>query len=84
MRDLGLPFRRAHHITGAAVKRAEQLGVGLADMPLEELQAIEGGITNGVYDVLTPEASAASRLSYGGTAPDNVRAQVRRWKERIG
>ena len=84
VRDLGLPFRRAHHITGAAVKRAEQLGVGLADMPLEELQAIEGGITNGVYDVLTPEASAASRLSYGGTAPDNVRAQVRRWKERIG
>ena len=84
VRDLGLPFRRAHHITGAAVKRAEQLSVGLADMPLEELQAIEGGITNGVYDVLTPEASAASRLSYGGTAPDNVRAQVRRWKERIG
>ena len=84
VRDLGLPFRRAHHITGAAVKRAEQLSVGLADMPLEELQAIEGGITNGVYDVLTPEASAASRLSYGGTAPDNVRVQVRRWKERIG
>ncbi|RAK58117.1 argininosuccinate lyase [Phenylobacterium deserti] len=81
VRELGLPFRDAHHVTGAAVKRAEQLGCELPDLPLSELQALDGRITQGIYDVLTPAASAASRKSYGGTAPDQVRAQVRRWKE---
>jgi argininosuccinate lyase len=78
---LGLPFRQAHHVTGAAVKRAEALGVDLAGLPLAELQALEPGIDESVYKVLTPEASAASRTSYGGTAPQQVRAQVARWKE---
>jgi argininosuccinate lyase len=81
VRELGLPFRQAHHLTGAAVKRAEQLGCDLPGLPLSELQALEPGITQGVYDVLTPEASVASRKSYGGTAPDQVRAQIERWKE---
>ena len=84
VRELGLPFRRAHHVTGAAVKRAEALGVGLADLPLDELTALEPGVHAGVYEVLTPQASAASRTSYGGTAPDQVRAQIARWKERLG
>jgi len=84
VRELGLPFRSAHHITGAAVKRAEELGVDLPDLPLAELQSIEGGITADVYDVLTPAASAASRKAWGGTSPDGVRAQIRRWKEHIG
>ena len=84
VRELGLPFRKAHHVTGAAVKRAEALGVGLADLPLEELTALEPGVHAGVYEVLTPQASAASRTSYGGTAPDQVRAQIARWKERLG
>jgi argininosuccinate lyase len=81
VRTLDLPFRQAHHVTGAAVKRAEALGVGLDGLPLAELQALDPRITDGVYAVLSPAASAASRTSYGGTAPDQVRAQVARWKE---
>ena len=81
VRELGLPFRDAHHITGAAVKRAEQLGCDLPGLPLNELQALDPRITAGVYQVLTPEASVASRKSYGGTAPDQVRAQIARWKD---
>jgi argininosuccinate lyase len=81
VRNLGLPFRDAHHVTGAAVKRAEQLGCDLPGLPLAELQALEPRITDGVYDVLSPAASVASRMSYGGTAPDQVRAQIQRWKE---
>ena len=84
VRELDLPFRQAHHVTGAAVKRAEDLGVDLPDLPLKDLQSIEGGITQAVYDVLTPAASVASRKAWGGTSPDGVREQVRRWKERIG
>ena len=83
VRELGLPFRDAHHITGAAVKRAETLGCDLPGLPLAELQALEPRITAGVYEVLTPAASVASRKSYGGTAPDNVRAQVERWTEQL-
>jgi argininosuccinate lyase len=81
VRELGLPFRDAHHITGAAVKRAETLGCDLSSLPLAELTALDPAITQGVYEVLTPAASVASRTSYGGTAPDQVRAQIKRWKE---
>ena len=81
VRTLGLPFREAHHLTGAAVKRAEALGCDLAQLPLEELKALDARITDDVYGVLTPAASAASRTSYGGTAPDQVRAQAARWQE---
>jgi argininosuccinate lyase len=81
VRELGLPFRDAHHITGAAVKRAETLGCDLPSLPLAELTALDPAITKGVYEVLTPAASVASRTSYGGTAPDQVRAQIKRWKE---
>ena len=81
VRELGLPFRDAHHITGAAVKRAEELSCDLSGLPLWELQRLEPKITEGVFKVLTPEASVASRKSYGGTSPDQVRAQIKRWKE---
>ncbi|KQS57645.1 argininosuccinate lyase [Brevundimonas sp. Leaf363] len=83
VRELGLPFRRAHHVTGAAVKRAETLGVGLAQLPLADLQALEPGVTDGVYKVLSPEASCASRQSFGGTAPEQVRARVAEWRLRL-
>ena len=83
VRELGMPFREAHHITGAAVKRAEALGLELAALPLSELQALEPRIEAGVYEVLSADASARSRRSYGGTAPEQVRAQVARWKERL-
>jgi argininosuccinate lyase len=83
VRELDLPFRDAHHVTGAAVKRAEALGVDLSTLPLPELQALEPRITPGVYEVLTPEASVRSRRSYGGTAPEQVRVQIARWKDRL-
>ncbi len=84
VRTLDLPFRQAHHVTGAVVKRAESLGLDLSDMTLGELKAIEPRINDDVYQVLSPEASVASRVSYGGTAPEQVRLQVQRWKERLG
>jgi argininosuccinate lyase len=83
VRELGMPFRDAHHITGSAVKRCEQLGCDLPALPLTELQTLDPRITEGVYQVLTPAASAASRTSYGGTAPAQVRAQIARWKETL-
>jgi argininosuccinate lyase len=79
-----MPFRDAHHITGAAVKRAEALGCDLSGLPLAELQTLDPRITADVFDVLTPQASAASRRSYGGTSPEQVRTQVARWKEMLG
>ena len=84
VRTLDMPFRDAHHVTGAAVKRAETLGCDLSGLPLADLQALEPRITAGIYDVLTPQASAASRRSYGGTSPDQVRVQIARWKEKLG
>jgi argininosuccinate lyase len=80
VREAGIPFREAHHITGAAVKLAEQRGGALADVPLEDLQAIDPRIDARVYDVLTIDASVASRTSHGGTAPVRVREQVARWE----
>jgi argininosuccinate lyase len=79
-----MPFRDAHHVTGSAVKAAETRGVDLAELALADLQAIEPRITSDIYTVLTPAASAASRTSYGGTAPAQVRAQIARWKELLG
>ncbi|HWK46173.1 MAG TPA: argininosuccinate lyase [Stellaceae bacterium] len=76
VRELGLPFRQAHHVTGALVKRAEQLGCGLADLPLAEMQAVEPGITDDVAKVLTVDRSVESRTSYGGTAPLRVREAI--------
>jgi argininosuccinate lyase len=76
VREAGMPFRQAHHATGAAVKRAEALGLSLAELPLAEFQAIAPAITQAVYDVLDVDRSVASRSSYGGTAPDRVRAAI--------
>ncbi|WP_183944599.1 argininosuccinate lyase [Sphingomonas sp. BK580] len=76
VREADVPFREAHHITGRAVARAEALGCTLDRVPLAELQAIDARITAAVYDVLSVDASVASRRSFGGTAPDNVRAAI--------
>jgi len=83
VRVAGVPFREAHHITGRAVKAAEEGGCDLADLPLEALQGIDARIDRRVYDVLSVEASVASRTSYGGTAPERVREQVARWQDRL-
>jgi argininosuccinate lyase len=76
VREAGLPFRQAHQATGRIVGRADALGCTLAELPLSELQAIESAITAGVYDVLDVDRSVASRTSFGGTAPECVRAAV--------
>ncbi len=76
MREGGIPFREAHHITGSAVKRAEQLGVALDALPIAELQAIDARIDERVYGVLSVDASVASRTSFGGTAPARVRGAI--------
>jgi argininosuccinate lyase len=76
VREAGVPFREAHHITGRTVKLAEKSGVQLAELPLEELREIDQRIDARVYEVLSVDASVASRTSYGGTAPANVLAQV--------
>ena len=83
VRELNIPFREAHHITGAAVKAAEQGGLSLPELPLATLQALEPRITDTVFAVLTVEASIASRQSYGGTAPARVREQIAAWKEKL-
>eukprot|EP00919_Chromeraceae_sp_WS-2016_P075495 GHVR01178585.1.p1 GENE.GHVR01178585.1~~GHVR01178585.1.p1 ORF type:complete len:464 (-),score=108.16 GHVR01178585.1:1322-2713(-) len=84
VRVLGLPFRDAHHITGSLVALAEQNGCDLPDLTLEQMQSAHGDITSDVFDVLGVENSVNSRMSYGGTAPAQVRAQVARWKGIIG
>ena len=76
VREGNIPFREAHHITGRAVKLAETEKVAMADLPLDALQAIDPRIDERVYNVLTVDASVASRTSHGGTAPDQVRARI--------
>lgn len=84
VRELELPFREAHHVTGALVAKAEADEKDLADLSLETMQAVHSGITDAVFDVLTVEASALSRTSYGGTSPERVAEQVEQWKKRLG
>ncbi len=76
VREAKLPFREAHHITGAVVQLAEKQGCTLSELTLEQYQSIDSRITKGVFDVLSVDASVASRSSYGGTAPEQVRAQI--------
>ena len=83
VREANVPFREAHGITGRAVKAAEQAGVGLDALSLDTLRAIDGRITAGVFDVLSVDASVASRTSFGGTAPANVRAAIQAAREEI-
>ncbi|WP_048645213.1 argininosuccinate lyase [Nitratireductor soli] len=83
VREAGLPFREAHHATGRAVALAEERKCGLEKLPLEDLQAINPSITDGVYSVLSVANSVRSRTSYGGTAPSEVRRQIRAWKKRL-
>ncbi|MCR4265515.1 argininosuccinate lyase [Nitratireductor sp. ZSWI3] len=83
VREAGLPFREAHHATGRAVALAEERKCGLEKLSLEDLQAINPAVTEGVYSVLSVANSVKSRTSYGGTAPSEVRRQIRGWKKRL-
>jgi argininosuccinate lyase len=84
VREAGVPFREAHHITGAAVKAAEDRNCGLDRLPLDALKAIDGRIDERVFGVLSVGASVGSRTSYGGTAPERVREQIAKAKVDLG
>ena len=84
VRALNLPFREAHHVTGALVALAESRGCDLPDLTLAQMQSVHAGITTAVYAVLGVENSVRSRISYGGTSPIRVAEQVARWKTSLG
>ncbi|WP_371169474.1 argininosuccinate lyase [Aliiroseovarius sp. 2305UL8-7] len=81
VRTLNMPFRDAHHVTGSLVAMAESKGCDLPDLSLADMQSVNPEITNDVFGVLGVHNSVASRTSYGGTAPSEVRKQITRWKE---
>ena len=84
VRQADIPFREAHHITGAAVKLADEKGVALDGLTIDDLKAINARIDERVFDALSVDASVAARASYGGTAPVRVRQQVAAAKQRLG
>ena len=84
VRQANIPFREAHHITGAAVKLAESRGIALDQLPLADLQAIDKRIDDRVYSALSVEASVAARASHGGTAPVEVRKRIAEARAALG
>ena len=84
VRTLNMPFREAHHVTGSLVALAEAENCDLPDLSLDQMQSVHKAITQDVFDVLGVKNSVASRTSFGGTSPANVRAQVALWKDRLG
>ena len=84
VRTLKVPFREAHHVTGRIVAAAEAAGLPLEKLPLATMQGVEPRITKAVFAVLSVERSVASRVSYGGTAPANVRREANKWLKRLG
>ena len=83
VRSLNMPFRDAHHVTGSLVALAEAEKCELQDLSLTQMHSVDPAITKEVYGVLGVENSVASRISYGGTAPAQVRAQILRWKQEL-
>jgi argininosuccinate lyase len=83
VKELNMPFRQAHHVTGTLVKIAAEKKIGLEKLSLAEMQKVEPQITQAIFDVLGVEKSVKSRQSYGGTAPQNVRTQAKRWIKQL-
>lgn len=83
VRELGLPFREAHHVTGRAVALAESKKVDLSKLTLKDMQSIHPQITEAVFGFLTVDKSVKSRQSFGGTAPQEVRRQIKYWRKRL-
>ena len=83
VRVLNMPFRDAHHVTGTLVAKADETSKMLSELSLDTMQAVEPRITKDIFSVLNVDASVASRTSYGGTAPENVRSQAQRWIDNL-
>ena len=83
VRALNMPFRDAHHVTGRLVAMAAERKIPLEKLTLDDMQSVDARITALVFDVLGVDKSVRSRISYGGTAPNNVRTQARAWLKRI-
>ncbi|SMH57200.1 argininosuccinate lyase [Mesorhizobium australicum] len=83
VREAGLPFREAHHVTGRAVAMAEAQKKGLEKLSIEDLRSLNPAITEDVYSVLSVNNSVKSRKSFGGTAPAEVKRQIRYWRKRL-
>jgi argininosuccinate lyase len=83
VRSLKIPFRDAHHLTGRIVAKAAETGTPLHRVPLAAMQAIEPRISEDVFNVLSVDKSVKSRISYGGTAPKNVRSQAKKWVRKL-
>ena len=83
VKNLNIPFREAHEITGKLVKCAEEINCDLKDLSLDDMQEAHGLINNDVYSVLSAKNSIASRNSYGGTSPEEVRKQVLTWRKKL-
>jgi argininosuccinate lyase len=84
VREAGIPFREAHHVTGTAIKLAEAKGVALDKLSLADLQGIDQRIGEGIFAALSVEASVAARKSHGGTAPEQVRRRVAEARAALG
>ena len=84
VREGGIPFRDAHHITGRVVALAEERGIELTDLTLDDLHTIDERIGRGALDVMSVDASVASRTSFGGTSPNGVRERIAEWRDRLG
>ncbi|GEP09544.1 argininosuccinate lyase [Methylobacterium gnaphalii] len=84
VRELNMPFREAHHVTGRLVGLASGQGIGLEELSLSAMQEVEPRLTDAIYGVLGVENSVRSRTSYGGTSPVNVQAQAERWLKELG
>ena len=83
VRELGLPFREAHHVTGRLVAMAEDKGAELHDLSLDDIKSVHDDITEDVFNVLSVEKSVASRMSHGGTAPQLVQKSAQEWVSRL-
>ena len=81
--EAGIPFRDAHHVTGKVVAMAEENGCELSELKLDQLQSAHPEITKDVYSVLSVENSVGSRKSFGGTAPENVKQQIKYWQQQL-
>lgn len=83
VRELKMPFRDAHHVTGRIVAAAETAGLNIDQLPLSAMQTVEPRITDAIFSVLSVENSVKSRVSYGGTAPQNVAKMADAWLKRL-